>query len=225
MSKRPYAAAVGALRYLADMTCPDIAYAVGQLAKYLLNPGFTHWTALKRVFEYLQATKGFWLILGGKDQGLVGYSDADGMTNEGRYAVSGYVFRYFGTISWSSKRQELIALSTAEAEYYAMVHAGKEAIWIGNMLCELLQSKADAVELNCDNQSAIALSKVEGFHPRTKHIDIHYHWICEKIKSKQLNIRYVSTDEQLADILTKALTPVKVKCFVDLLGLRVCGGV
>ena len=106
-----------------------------------------------------------------------------------------------------------------------MVHAGKEAIWIGNMLCELLRSKSDAVELNCDNQSAIALSKVEGFHPHTKHIDIHYHWIREKIKSKQLNIRYVSTDEQLADILTKALTPVKVKRFVDLLGLRVCGGV
>ena len=165
MSKRPYAAAVGGLRYLADMTRPDIAYAVGQLAKYLLNPGFTHWTALRRVFQYLQSTKECWLVLGGKGQGLAGYSDADGMSNVGRHAISGYVFRFFGTIAWSSKRQEIIALSTAEAEYVALVHAGKEALWINGMLCELFRLKPSLVELHCDNQSAIALTKTEGFNP------------------------------------------------------------
>ena len=226
MAKRPYAAAVGALRYLADMTRPDLAYAVGQLARYLLNPGFTHWTALKRVFQYLQSTKEHWLVLGGNEgQELVGYSDADGMSTEGRRAISGYVFQFHGTISWSSKRQELVSLSTAEAEYIAIVHACKEAIWINNVILELLRTEPRPLEIYCDNQSAIALAKTEGFNPRTKHIDIRYHWIREKVQSGELITPFVPTDDQLADILTKALMPVEVKHFVEKLGLRVCGGV
>ena len=124
-----------------------------------------------------------------------------------------------------SKRQELVLLSTAEAEYIAIVHACKEAIWINNVILKLLQMEPRPLEIYCDNQSAIALAKTEGFNPRTKHIDIRYHWIREKVQSGELITPFVPTDDQLADILTKALVPVKVKHFVEKLGLRVCGGV
>lgn len=184
-----------------------------------------HWSALKRIFQYVQSMKEQWLVLGGDEEGLTGYSDADGMSTEGRKAVSGYILRFFGTISWSSKRQEITALSTAEAEYVALVHAGKEVIWVNSMLCELFCFKPLPIDLYCDNMSAIVITKSEGYSPRTKHIDIRYHWTREQVQNGILNVTFVGTDDQLADILTKALVPVKVKRFANLLGLRICGGV
>ena len=124
MEKCPYAVAVGTLQYLADMTWPDIAYAVSILAKYLHNPGFAHWTAVKRVFQYLQATKEYWLVLGlNEGKGLIGYMDADGMSTKGCQPISGYVFNFYGIVNWSSKRQMLIMRLTTKAEYIALSNA------------------------------------------------------------------------------------------------------
>ncbi|THG96722.1 hypothetical protein EW145_g7731, partial [Phellinidium pouzarii] len=187
MSKRPYAAAVGALRYAADVTRPDIAYAVGQLASI-----------------YARRRK------------------TDGMSTEGRHAISGYVFKLFGSaISWSSKRQTLVVLSTTEAEYVALTHAAREAIWLRALLSQVFKLKHLPVEIHCDNQSAIALSAENHFHARTKHIDIQYHFIRQCVADGKILVPYVPTDDQEADIFTKALPPIKVKRFTDRLGLRV----
>ena len=124
MDKCPYAVAVGAFHYLADVTRLDIVYAVGYLAKFLQNPGNAHWTAVKCVYQYLHATWNYWLILSGNQSGLFSYSDADGGTHQYCCTVSGYIFLLHGSvISWSSKQQSIVTLSTSEAEYVALLSA------------------------------------------------------------------------------------------------------
>ena len=222
MEKRPFRAAVGALRYAADVSRPDIAFIVGQLARYMINPGQGHWTALKCVFQYLKHTKDKWLILGGTGPTVLdGYSDSDGMSTEGRRPISGYIFRFLGSpISWSSKRQELVTLSTAEAEYVALTFAGKEAIWLSNVLSEALKLKLTPTTLRCDNTSAINIAKDDVYHARTKHIDIYYHWIREQVAKRSIHVEFVSTHDNIADIMTKALPEPKVNLFVDAMRLR-----
>jgi hypothetical protein len=131
MCKVPYREAVGSLNYCAVATRPDIAFSVSLLAQFMENPGRVHWEAVKRVFRYLSGTKGWKLTYGTTDNGLEGYTDADGSSQEHRHAISGYVFLVNGgAVSWSSKKQELITLSTAESEYVAATYAAKEAIWL-----------------------------------------------------------------------------------------------
>ena len=222
MEKRPYRAAVGALRYAADVSRPDIAFIVGQLARYMINPGQAHWTALKCVFQYLKQTKHKWLILGGQGPDeLDGYTDSDGMSTEGRRPISGYIFRFCNSpISWSSKRQELVTLSTAEAEYVALTYAGREAIWLKDVLSQALKLKLTPITLRCDNTSAVSISKDDVFHARTKHIDIYWHWIRQQVSNGTIHVEFVSTHDNVADIMTKALPEPKVNHFVDLLQLR-----
>ena len=117
MARIPYREAVGSLMYAAIATRPDIAFAVSMLSQFLDNPGPRHWEAAKRIFRYLQGTKTWVLTLGGQENALVGYTDADGASQEHRHAISGHVFFINGgAVSWSSRKQELITLSTAEAE-------------------------------------------------------------------------------------------------------------
>ncbi|KIP03168.1 hypothetical protein PHLGIDRAFT_78019 [Phlebiopsis gigantea 11061_1 CR5-6] len=223
MRHKPFRQALGALMYAAVGTRPDIAYAVFQLARYSENPGITHWTALKRVFAYLKSTRDHWLTLGGDDVDLkaplIGYSDADGMSTEGRRAVSGYAFLIGGAVSWSSKRQEIVALSTAEAEYVALNHATKEAIWLRNFLHEVWRMPLDPTQMYSDNQSAIAIAKDDRHHTRTKHIDIRYHFVRYHLEHKNIALSYCPTEDMTADILTKALPSLKAKHFAASLGL------
>ena len=152
---------------------------------------------------------------------LEGYTDADGSTNEDHHAVSGYVFLIDGgPISWSVKTQEIIALSMTEAEYVTATHAAKEALWLHSFLGEILGPLDSATTLYCDNQSAIALMKNDQFHARTKHIDIHYHFICYVIQNGSLRLEYCPTEDMTADVLTKALPSLKAKHFASALGLH-----
>ena len=112
MAARPYCEAVGSLMYAAVGTCPDIAFTVGQVARFMDNPGSPHWEAVKRIFCYLKGTRDHCLVYGEKDHSISGYTDADGMSNEDRHAISGYTFLIDGgAVSWSSKHQSLITLS------------------------------------------------------------------------------------------------------------------
>lgn len=148
MRRVPYREAIGALMYAALGTRPDIAFAVSTLAQFAQNPGQPHWDAVKRIFRYLLGTRSLSLVYGGEKRELEGFVDADGATQEHRRAISGYVFLVDGgAVSWASKKQELVTLSTAESEYVATTHAAKEAAWLRRLIGEVFGPLADPTTL------------------------------------------------------------------------------
>jgi hypothetical protein len=220
MRKVPYREAIGNLMYASVAMRPDITFAVSTLSQFLENPGEAHWEAVKRVFRYLSGTKALALTYGGERHDLVGYTDADGASQEHRHAISGHAFLIDGgAVSWSSRKQELVTLSTAEAEYVAMTHAAKEAIWLRRLIGELFPSMLTQTTLYCDNQAALKLAVADNFHARTKHIDICYHFVRQVVAGGGISIVYCPTDDMAADILTKALPSWKVQYHVLNLGL------
>ena len=122
-------------------------------------------------------------------------------------------------MSWSSKKQPTVAMSSMEAEYIALSHATKEAIWLRSLLIDLGLSPAGATTIYCDNQAAIALSHDFQFHAKSKHIDIQHHFIRDKVNDKSISISYVPTNENPADILTKGLARPKHEKFGSEMGL------
>jgi transposase InsO family protein len=217
----PYREAVGALNWAALSTRPDIAFAVATVARFAANPGPVHWEAVKRIYRYLAGTRELWLTYGEMQRALEGYTDADGSMAEDRRAITGYAFLIDGgAVSWSSKRQEIISLSTTESEYVAATHGMKEALWLRTLLSDIFGSLADATTMFSDNQSAIALARDHQYHARTKHIDVRYHWIRWVIEQGSVRLIYCPTDDMVADVLTKALPSTKVKHFAAGLGLR-----
>ena len=176
MKDKSYSEALGAAQYLAVATRPDIAYTCSQLAQFLQNPGLAHWRALHCLYQYLKFMRDLSLVLRGMPQQIVGYSDADSMSSELRKPISGYV--YFvngGAMSWLSKWQLLVTLSTTKAEYVRLTHAMKEAIWLRSLVFKLFpnaKAEPNPILLYSDNQLAIALTKDNKYHARMKHIDI-----------------------------------------------------
>jgi hypothetical protein len=218
----PYRESIGSLMYASIATRPDITYAVSRLSKYLENPGDAHWQASTRVFRYLKGTVDWWLTYGEREEKLTGWVDADGSQEEDRRAITGYAFLIDGgAVSWNSKQQELIVLSTTEGEYVAATHAAKEALWLRSLISEVFGDILEATTLFSDNQSAIALSKDHQYHARTKHIDIRYHFIRWVIENGSIRLIYCPTEDMLADTLTKPLPSFKAKHFASELGLRV----
>ena len=222
MRKLPYREALGALMYCAVATRPDISYAVSQLSRYSTNPGRKHWSALCKVYAYLNQTRNYRLTYGHDTPSIHGFSDADGMSSPDRHAISGYVFMIDGgAVSWSSKRQELVTLSTTEAEYVALTHATKEAIWLQNLLSEIFTGiDVKPFPLHSDNMSAIALARDDRYHARTKHIDIRFHFIRYSVEDGKIKLIFCPTASMTADIFTKALPSVKAKHFAMSMGLR-----
>jgi len=126
-----------------------------------------------------------------------------------------------GAVTWSSKKQHIIALSSTEAEYIAQTHAAKEALWIRTFIGEFRDGfESLPIPINCDNQGAIALAKDNKFHARTKHIDLRYHFIREAVEDAKIELNYIPTNDNAADIFTKALAKGKFRLFAGLLGLR-----
>ena len=218
----PYSEAIGSVLWPVVVSRPDAAYAIGILAQFIQNPGSAHWEALKRLITYLGWTKDYWLTFGGRSKMLVeGFCDADWATNKHRHSISGYSFHFgCGAISWSSKKQYIIALSSTEAEYIAQTHAAKEALWLRSFIDEVRGTGGGPITINCDNQGAIALAKDNKFHSRTKHIDLRYHFIREAVEDEKIVVNYVPTDENVSDALTKALPRPKFTRFIEMLGLR-----
>ena len=215
--KTTYHEMIGSLMYCATMTRPDISFAISTLSQYLEAPQSTHMKAIKQIFCYLLRTKKLKLVLGGNDF-VTGFSDADWASQHHRHSISG--FAYFvglGTVSWSAKKQPIITLSSTEAEYVTLTHAAKDILWIHKLLGELtfLHSLSLPTTLYCDNQGAIRLSKDAMFHGRTKHIDVHFHFIHQTITSGNIKPIYIPTEDMTADIFTKSLVQVKFKKFRD----------
>jgi hypothetical protein len=182
MKKTPYREAIGSLMYAAVATRPDISFAVSALSQFLENPGLLHWEAVKHVLCYLSSTKEHVLTYGNEHHELLRYTDADGASQEHRHVISGFAFLIDGAaVSWASRKQEIITLSTAEAKYIATTHAAKECIWLRRFIEPLFGSISTPTTLYCDNQAALHLATEDNYHTHTKHIDIHYHFIRQTI--------------------------------------------
>ena len=176
------------------------------------------------MFRYLSATKDWGLVYQhGSPEGLTltGYVDADWANDLGdRKSTSGYVFKLAGgAISWSSKKQLSVALSSTEAEYIAGAHAAKELVWLRHLLGDIGMPDDNLTILRMDNQSAIAIAKNPQFHDQTKHIEVRYHYLRNKVEEEELELEYVPTGEQTAEALTKALNREKHNTFAKEMGV------
>ncbi|CAH9062481.1 unnamed protein product [Cuscuta epithymum] len=222
MSAVPYSSAVGSLMYAMVCTRPDIAQAVGTVSRFLSNPGKEHWEAVKWILRYLKGTTKLSLCYGGADPVLEGYTDADmAGDTDSRKSTSGYIYTFAGgTVSWQSRLQKCVALSTTEAEYIAAAEAGKEMLWLKRFLQELGIHQKE-YKVHCDSQSALDLSKNSMYHSRTKHIDIRYHWIRETIDQQLLRLVKINTKENPSDMLTKVVTRDKLELCRDIVGMLV----
>ena len=218
-----YQSIVGSLMYAMLCTRPDIAFAVQQLSQFASDPSPIHLQAAKRVLRYLQGSRELHLTYkrnGGDTESVQSYSDANFAADEDRKSISGYVFTLAGSpISWQAKKQSMIALSTAEAEYAALTQATKEAIWLQNLLKDLGMSKYAPKIVNVDNQGTIALAENPIHHARTKHLDIQLQFVRNSIEDGTIKLQYCPTNDMLADIMTKALARDKHAAMRKLIGM------
>ena len=206
--------------YLAIATRPNIVFAISTVAQFSQDPTPEHWEAVKRIYRYLLGTRKLALTFGAGKQDLEGFTDADRASQEHQHAISGYAYILDGgAVSWASKKQELVTLSTTEAKYVAATHAAKEGIWLCRLIKKVFCPLAHPTPLHSDSQSAIALTKDGSYHTCTKHIDIRYHFICFIVDNGSLRLLYCPTEDMVADTLTKALPSVKAKHFTASLGL------
>lgn len=217
-----YQSAVGSLLYLSNWTRPDITFAVNTVAKFNSNPTEEHWKAVKRIMRYLKGTSDHGIMYTKDSKGnIIGYCDADwaGDIND-RKSTSGYAFTLAGApISWRSKKQSCVALSTAEAEYIALASAAQEAVRLRKLLNELDGPPEGATIIHEDSQSAIAMAKNPQFHGCAKHIDIKYHYIRGEVGNGTVKLSYLPTDKMLADVLTKGLSKEKHQKFRMLMNI------
>ncbi|RVW29668.1 Retrovirus-related Pol polyprotein from transposon TNT 1-94 [Vitis vinifera] len=211
-----YRRLVGKLNYL-TITRPDISFPVSVVSQFLQSPCDSHWDAVIRIFDiskvhqakvYCTRTEVILKLLVTQDADWAG-SPTD------RRSTSGYcVFIGGNLISWKSKKQDIVARSSAEAEYRAMALATCELIWLRHLLQELRFGKDEQMKLICDNQAALHIASNPVFHERTKHIEVDCHFIREKIASGCVATSFVNSNDQLADIFTKSLRGLGLNIFV-----------
>jgi hypothetical protein len=218
----PYKEAVGSLIYAMLGTRPDIAQSCSEVSRYMSNPGLMHWTAVKRILRYLKGTVNTGLVFSGSNTTLFGYTDSDWRRSiDDRRSTSGYIFMTNNcAISWKSKKQTTVALSTMEAEYIAISDAVKEVLWLNKLKKEISHDSKSVISLFVDNQSCLNFAKNPGQHSRAKHIDIRYNFVKEAVQSKEVDLRYCSTENNIADALTKPLTKERFEKHCNAMGMK-----
>ncbi|CAI7763575.1 unnamed protein product [Closterium sp. NIES-53] len=208
---RDYQRKLGYLLFAAITCRQDLSYSASQLATYLKKPEAEHMLELDRALHYLVCTPTIGLTYhktGTTIPKIIGYVDADhARDSDNRRSQTGYVYRLepIGPISWQSNKQELITLSSAEAEYIALCSATKEGLYLRELLEEAKLAQLPSFSLFCDNQSAICIANKNGFTNQTKHIALRYFFIKDEIKKGRLELSYCPTSEMAADYLTKKL--------------------
>jgi hypothetical protein len=214
LSVFPFREVIGSLMYLSVCTRPDISQSVGALSRYMSAPQKEHWDAAKCVLRYVKGTSAYGIVFGAGAKGLVGYCDSDYAGDiDTRRSTTGYVFVLNGgAISWSSRLQPTVAVSTAEAEYMSAASATKEALWLSKLFATF-GIVVTPVQMYCDNQAAIKLVKHPIASMRSKHIDVQHHFVRERCAMGQVVFQYCTTDEMVADCMTKAVPLVQLqKC-------------
>lgn len=215
----PYRELIGCLQWLSLCTRPDITFAVNRLAQHTNNPRKSHWLAAKRVLRYLKGTLNKSLVLQDHDEQLNGFVDSDWGAAPNRRSCSGFLLLLGNCpVSWDSRRQKSVALSTCEAEYMAYSDAVREALFLKG-LYEALGGKVSPVLIFTDSQAAEQLATNPMVTKRSKHIDIRYHFVKEQIEDHNVVLKYLCTEEMLADIFTKPLPPPKFLYCISEMGL------
>lgn len=210
--------------YAMICTRPDLAYAMSLVSRYMGKPGKLHWEAMKWIFRYVKGTSDVGLLYlrhEGSIFGVTGFVDSDyAGCLDTRRSLTGYVFKFCdNTVSWKCNLQHVVSLSTTEAEFIAVT----EAIWMKGMAISL---KADHAvpKVFCDSQSGIHLAKNQVYHERTKHRDVKLHFVREIVAKEEVQLEKISTDDNPADLFTKALPGLKFKHCLRILRVTECEG-
>lgn len=213
-----YKQIVGSLMYL-SATRPDMMFMISLISRFMEAPTELHLQTAKRVLRYLKGTADYGVFYKkGKGNQLIGFSDSDYAGDlEDRKSTSSQVFMLSsGAVSWSSKKQQVVTLSTTEAEFIAAASCACQAVWLRRILKEIHCNQVGPTLIYCDNRSAIKLSKNPVLHGRSKHIDVRFHFLRDLTKEEVVELVYCQSQDQIADILTK---PLKLETFVKLRGL------
>lgn len=223
MENKPYRELIGSLLYLSHTTRPDISFMIGALSRYNQNPGIEHWRCAKHVVKYLKKTIDYKIIYKKTGEPLRTFTDADWASDlDERRSCSGNIHILAGgSISWFSRKQASVALSTMEAEYIVLSEAVKETIHLRRLIREMYGNKyvQTPTPVMCDNQGTIILSKKNMLHQRSKHIDTRYHFVRDIQNKRLILVEYVPSDENSADVFTKPLAKEKHYHCVRLLNL------
>lgn len=221
-----YRSLVGVLLYIAVCARPDIAVSAAILGRKVEAPTQADYVAAKRVVRYLKATRDWRLVYSKAGGGLIGYTDADWAGDVStRKSTSGYAFCYGGgAVSWASRKQACVTLSSMESEYVALSEASQELIWLRGLLEEMGDRQEEPTRMLEDNQSCIKFVGSERSSRRSKHIETREHFVKELCDRGVLKLEYCATDEMAADVLTKPLGTIKQRKFSAMLGLSSNGG-
>ncbi|XP_019098360.1 PREDICTED: uncharacterized protein LOC109131641 [Camelina sativa] len=217
-----YRRLVGKLIYL-TITRPDLCFAVNQVSQHMQNPTRHHWNMVNRILKYIKGSPGQGIWMGrNKNTELVGYCDADyAGDHEDRRSTTGYcTFLGGNLVTWKSKKQKVVSLSSAESEYRAMRKLTTEVMWLKALLKDLGIESPKPITMHCDNEAAIHIATNSVFHERTKHIEVDCHKVREQIQLGVTLPCHTDSKEQLANIFTKAASSQVCEYIHPKLGLK-----
>jgi hypothetical protein len=224
-----YRSVVGALQYL-SFTWSDISFSVNRLCQFLSAPTTSHWVAVKCILRYLRATSTFGIHITKSGSSLLSaFSNVGWAGNPDDHCSTGGYTIFLGNnlISWSSRKHHIVSRSSTKAEYKEVANATAELIWIQVLLRELGIHQSRPPNLWCDNVGAMYLMANPIFHWCMKYVEVDYHFVCERVASQQLDVRPISSKDQVTDIMTKSLagTAFNIICAnLDLIAYRLDWG-
>jgi hypothetical protein len=207
MENKPYREAIGCLMYLMTCTRPDLAASVSLLSRYMESPGSAHWKGVQRVLQYVNCTQEFGILYQKQESlNLHGYCDSDWAGDlDDRKSTAGWVMMLSGgAVSWQCKKQKSPAQSSCEAEYVAGGIIASEISWLRGLFDELDISLPPTL-VESDSQSAMAMALNPVFHERSKHIELKWHLLRQMVEENHIRLKYIRTDVQVADALTKSV--------------------
>lgn len=216
-----YRRLVGSLLYLTH-TRPALVYAVGIVSRFMQSPTSHHMGAVKRILHYLSGTMSHGLMYSHSDElCLQGFTDSDWVGSpDDRRSTTGWCFSLGSVaVAWCSKKQLITALSSTEAVYISATSAACEAVWLRRLLTDFGVELSRPTIIQCDNKSAISITRNPSMHGRSRHIDTRFHFIRDLVSNGEINVVYCHTNEQVADVFTKALPNHKFEFFQHALGV------